>query len=1550
MPRQPKAGTRPEIPRVIALIVAAIGVAITIAVVVGVKASVERRIVARFNEVATARAERLQYEIERYHDDLFTVAGHLDTADSIDREAFERLARRGTALPNLRTLMWFDASVIDASGRAPSAPERRGASPGLDANPRYIAHFAGAAAPAERNVDAAEREIFARAHQRGKPQLTAPIHTANFPYEPALYQVIIPVPLSRGPAAEPQPLRGFLVAVYRAQTVVDNVMRSASNALAVRVTDRAVPLGRNLLAVHERPADTPLLGKTMRTSRLDIGGRTWELEFTPTDAFIAANRTDEPMLVFLLGCALTAAAAIAALLWASWRRDMLTLVARRTAELAASEARQRAVVANMADALVVTDTRGMIESVNGAAQRLFGWEASELIGREAALLVPQVRAMQAASEAGDAGSHPEQPAASVGELHGLRRDGSAFPLDMALSEVPEQDGIRRIALIRDLSRERRAERAMSAFIAGTSKATGMALLHAATCSLAQALGVRYALIAEVCEQPRTLRIVSLWSGSGHATERCYDIEGEPCVEVLGRQLCCHVSGLREKFPGSRLAAEFQAQSYIGHPLQSADGRSLGIVALYGLGQLDQPVLATSLLSMAASRISAEIERLESDKALLGSRERLELAVEGSQLALWDLNVATGEVFLSERWCSMMGEPAAATHTSLAQLFGRVHPEDRAAVNHAYRAALTGSAPFYGVTHRVHRADGTLVWVRSHGKVSQRDANGRSLRLVGTNADVTWEKTAEEEVARRERELRTISDNVPATIVRLDRNFRFLYANRRYAVMAGTDVDALPGKRLIDVLGEAQYRAIEPHFRRTLEGEMVTYDREIDIVGAQRRWMEVTLIPDVNAEWEVQGVFCIGLDVTERKEIERRMVEARVNAEAAARTKSEFLATMSHEIRTPMNGVLGLAGLLLDTELSAEQHSYVQTLHGSATSLLDILNDILDMSKIEAGKLALEPIAFELAATVEDVAALWAPRAAAKSLELAVQIDASCPRCVIGDPGRIRQVLGNLLGNAIKFTGSGHVLLRASAAGESAEDAQVLFEVEDTGVGIAAADCRRLFEPFSQADTSTTRRFGGTGLGLAICRRLVQLMSGEIGVESTPGKGSRFWFSASLPAGAEQPPLEQSDLDGKRVLVVDDHPVNRMVLRKQMQAFGMRVTVAADAAQAWERLHAAGAVEAFDAVVLDHHMPGTDGIELGRRMLADPRWRTLPIVLLTSGGHKYDSARARAVGFAGYLIKPARSSLLRKVLEAAVAGRPFGEILLRQRVEAPAERFSGRILLVEDNEVNRRVAVAVLRKLGLEVDAVVDGEEAIECVNAIEYDLILTDMHMPRMDGLEAARVIRAREAGGARRVPIVAMTANVVAEARSACFDAGMDDFLPKPFLRAQLVNALSRWLPVASGKESEHAALSLAAAVPVTAAVPVMLPVRRDAGEMALDRARLDALRDAIGDDFVELITVFLESAAEVLETLRDACRRGDGDGVYRQAHTLKSSAANVGATALSAVARHLESEAKAGSLSAAAAGIDEIERELERVKPLLLRLANRAREGAWEDAHAVG
>jgi PAS domain S-box-containing protein len=939
--------------------------------------------------------------------------------------------------------------------------------------------------------------------------------------------------------------------------------------------------------------------------------------------------------------------------------------------------------------------------------------------------------------------------------------------------------------------------------------------------------------------------------------------------------------------------------------------------------------------MAASRIAAEIERLDSHKALLSSRERLSLAVEGSQLALWDVNVTTGEVFLSEHWSAMLGEPAAATQSTIAQLLDRIHPEDRPTVDRAYRDVLCGEVAFYGVTHRVQRTDGGVVWVRSHGKVSQRDANGRALRLVGTNADVTWEKTAAEEVARRERELRAISDNVPAVIVRLDKEFRYLYANRRYAVMVGAEVNALPGKRVVDVLGETSFREIEPYLVRTLAGEMVTYDHEFE-VGGQRRWLEVTVIPDVNAAGEVQGVFCIGLDMTERKEIERRMLEARMNAEAATRAKSEFLATMSHEIRTPMNGVLGLAGLLLDTELSAEQQGYVETLHRSATSLLEILNDVLDMSKIEAGKLALEPIPFELAATVEDVAALWAPRAAAKSLELAVQVDPSCPALVTGDPGRVRQVLGNLLGNAIKFTERGHVLLRVSAAAESAEATQVLFEVEDTGVGIAPEHCRNLFEPFSQADTSTTRRFGGTGLGLAICRRLVQLMKGEIGVDAAPGTGARFWFSASLPACAEQPAPEAAELQGKRILVVDDHRVCRTVLRKQLQAYGARVTCVPDAAGAWQRLHGAALDDPYHAAVLDHVLPDIDGIELGRQIHSDPRWRSLPMVLLAAGKQKSDSAQARAAGFAGVLLKPARAELLRRTLEAAVAGRPTAELLQRQRVDPSAERFRGRVLLVEDNEVNRRVALAVLRKLGLDAHAAIDGEQAVAFTAETRYDLVLMDMHMPNMDGLEATRAIRSREAGSAQRLPIVAMTANVLGEARAACFEAGMDDFLPKPFAREHLLQALRRWVPADAAPPAPDR---------VPAADPIALPLRRELLPPAVDHARLEALREALGAEVADLVKVFLDSAAETVAALAQAAEQGEADAVYRYAHTLKSSAANIGAMALSALARRVETEHETDP-AAACACIGELAVELARVRPLLLAAA----AGSQEGIRAVG
>jgi len=566
--------------------------------------------------------------------------------------------------------------------------------------------------------------------------------------------------------------------------------------------------------------------------------------------------------------------------------------------------------------------------------------------------------------------------------------------------------------------------------------------------------------------------------------------------------------------------------------------------------------------------------------------------------------------------------------------------------------------------------------------------------------------------------------------------------------------------------------------------------------------------------------------------------------------------------------------------------------------------------------------------VEDVAALWAARAAAKGLELVVEIDAECPRRVIGDAGRLGQVLGNLVGNAVKFTESGHVLIRVRPEPAGEGKARMLFEVEDTGVGLADGVRARLFQPFSQADASTTRRFGGTGLGLAICRRLVELMGGDIGVESERRRGARFWFQALLPADEPQSARAPSPLAGLRVLLVQSHPMGREVLARRLAAAGAEVTPAADTGDALRR--GDESVGGFDIALIDHDAAGSDALALGSRMRRDARYRSLPMILLTSARHSIDSAQLGGSGFVGSLRKPVRMDGLLQTIGRVLAQSPAAQAVGIEQCPATPDRFCGTVLLVEDNEVNRRVAITLLRKIGADVVAASNGREALERVQERRYQLILMDMHMPEMDGLEATRAIRRLEEHAGRRLPIVAMTANVLPEARAACFAAGMDGFIAKPFVRAQLVEELKRWLP-------RRADLLPAEVLPLHA---------KGAPAKRLDYGRVAALRQGMQSDFDELVTVFLETADGLVSAMGAALETSDATALFRHAHTLKSSAGNVGAAELSRLARSLETHARAGVVFESSALVEELKAELERVRPLLRQTGACEQEGVRDVA----
>ena len=828
-----------------------------------------------------------------------------------------------------------------------------------------------------------------------------------------------------------------------------------------------------------------------------------------------------------------------------------------------------------------------------------------------------------------------------------------------------------------------------------------------------------------------------------------------------------------------------------------------------------------------------------------------------------------------------------------------------------------------------------------------DSEGKVINSIIQHLDISEQKQKEAVVKRQSGLINALLDSIPDIIFFKDNNGVYLGCNPPFAELVGKSRDKIVGKTDYDLFDKEIADSFRDTDKHMIElGETRHNEEWITYPDGRKILTETAKTPYVEQDGTLIGLLGISRDITDRKLAEENLLIANEQAEAATRAKSEFLANMSHEIRTPMNGIIGMTGLLLDTNLDDEQRHYAGIVRISGESLLCLINDILDFSKIEAKKLDLETLDFDLLNLLDDFLDTLAVRTHEKGLELLCAADIDIPTRLQGDPGRLRQILTNLAGNAIKFTQHGEIAVRVKLIENNEDDVFLRFVVQDTGIGIPKENLGLIFSDFTQADASIARQYGGTGLGLAISKQLSELMGGEVGVESEVGKGSEFWFTARLkkqPDGGQVEMLPPPNLSNVRALIVDDNATNRQILLTQLTSWGMRPAEVPDGTAALEALlQAQEAGDPFRITIIDMHMPGMNGETLGLAVKADARLSNTHLVMLISMGIRSDFRRLKKIGFDAYLNKPTRRHELKNALSQVLSGRCGDQpksIETRHSAQDIINLFAGskaRILLAEDNITNQQVATGILKKLGLRADAVANGAEAVTAVKNLPYDLILMDVQMPVMDGLEATKTIRNLELGirnqvktgdfpspfvirnSSFQIPIIAMTAHAMQGDRERFLAAGMTDYISKPVSPQELVDRLKKWLPkIKDEGESMKNERQPGMTCEVTSDDP---PV--------WDRQKmLERLLD--DEDLAKLIQdSFLADIPQQIQALKAFLESGDVSGVELHAHTIKGASANVGAERLRVVASDMEKTAKAQDLTAVGSFMNELERQFDLLK----------------------
>lgn len=918
------------------------------------------------------------------------------------------------------------------------------------------------------------------------------------------------------------------------------------------------------------------------------------------------------------------------------------------------------------------------------------------------------------------------------------------------------------------------------------------------------------------------------------------------------------------------------------------------------------------------------ERQIVEQRIARSEERLNLALRGANLGMYDCTIDDRrqivEVAVNDIWAEMLGYDKngllARYPDHMACWADLIHPDDLERVRERLRRFLDNETPDYTETFRMRTADGDWRWILDIGHAALRGADGRPRRLVGINQDITEQKAAEASLRASEAynrnllaEQQMIFDNAPNGII-YTADGVILRVNQRMGECLGYQPEELIGQP-----GSIIYHSPEKYAEF---GAMVG-----PLLGAGK---------DVNVEWEFAckdgGTFVAQVsgraihaadhrkvtiwvfeDIAERKATERAMAEARRVAEEAAQAKSEFLANMSHEIRTPMNAIIGMSHLALQTALDARQRNYVEKAHRSAVSLLGIINDILDFSKVEAGKMVLEQTGFQLDDVMDHLSNLIGLKTEDKGLELLFNVPPDIPGELVGDPLRLGQILVNLGNNAVKFTERGEVVIGIEKRAEDEHGVELHFWVRDTGIGMTPEQCARLFQPFSQADSSTTRRYGGTGLGLAISKALVEQMQGRIWVDSEPGKGSVFHFTARLGLRDKTTVprrLGREALQSMRVLVVDDNACAREITARIAQSLGLQVDTAADGPQALASVGAAQQQgQPYDLVLIDWKMPLMDGIETLRHM-HERQLRDVPAtIMVTAYGREeaLGAAERQGVALKSVLTKPVMASQLLDAIGCAIDRKGLMEnraALMAQDSQHAMRQLAGkRLLLVEDNEINQELALELLRHAGVEAVLATNGREALDLLERdARFDCVLMDCQMPVMDGYEATQHIRAHP--GLRSLPIIAMTANAMAGDRERALAIGMNDYIAKPLDVGSMFSTIARWAGQA------RPAMASEADKPDPLAVPAMAPDLPPLPGIDTKAGLAMTLHNTVL--YRSLLAKFHAGQTQFMQTFAHARSQGEASAAERVAHTLKSVAGSIGARGVQAAAAELERACRAG------------------------------------------